>query len=465
MVKNKSGLVNPQFFSLENRGMTAKSPRHFLQTGFWEKRFGNVSILAILVFFALSSLAGAQTVVSNKRLSLQSVMACGPRVALAPNGDCTVVWRQTLALPSISGAIQAVEEIVVRRRRDSVWEDAQVLTRTDGLIELGEPSIALGPKGRATVVWVADGPKTSTLEFTYEYTRAGGAIVQWAPVQKVESAMRVESPSVFILPHGDSVHTFFTWEERLGSSDRRIQALVIDAVGNEHASILAGEESLTYVTLPELFALGPEFPEDGPRMAVCWYNVEESQVALDMRVWDPAEARWRALDTPDWDPLALYSLPLVTATAEEGPLLVGYTANKGTNQIFLSSGNRPLAFLLSNGLSQNKNPCLSLPWGEQVGLVWLRDTASGMNLVPAVLRPAGQFATLPEIPVDSFLPAEPDVAVNQDHLLAVWVAPTPARSDGTNALIGNRIQTPAVFFSEYALDDPLWRPIVETEEN
>lgn len=416
------------------------------------RSFTTTTILVGMFVCAMASAAAVEGTIVSSRSSSAST----PRIAATAGGDCAVVWHESRTLTP-KAKEQPLVTIMAQRRLDGAWSKRHALAPLRNHIAVRHPAATMDSSGNPHVVWAAQQGDISYLEYAF----AIGA--RWLPAEQIGeiSTEKIEHPVLAVRPGGNpdkpSDEIFFAWQERRGTN-YRIHTLVIDASGEARSQVLAhthvspNGNAMREVTYPQLMLLSPVSWSQGPRMAICWYQLHADRAELEMRIWHPARRAWQPFKTPALNPNALNSLPLVQATPDTGPFLIGYSAARTSDRIFFTSANFPLAWIDNSPQSFNRMPRISQPIGGIVGLVWQSANRDGTTLKQALLDPKGKIAIRSLSSVDTFLAPQADVAISKKSILTVWIAPTKTPS---NSLAG----VPAVHFADTPVPQPAWQPI------
>jgi hypothetical protein len=105
-------------------------------------------------------------------------------------------------------------------------------------------------------------------------------------------------------------------------------------------------------------------------------------------------------------------------------------------------------------------PRASPPDRGTFGLLWQEETAGGVRLVQAALRPEGSvFSETLASETDLFFPFAPDIALAGNNLLAVWVAKKPLTIDPAGPPL-TTWQLPHVVLRETSIPGDAWEAIL-----
>jgi len=378
-----------------------------------------------------------------EQLSVPGVAAGIPRLAARANGDAVAMWQEE-APP--------VTRLVARLRTQGVWSGPAILCEERGRSVLRQFAVLLDPTGRAHACWTAQKGRFFQLEYTSTDPRG-----RWSsPVSVCEpTTLSIESPVLALLPSGPGGEKspqqtlFFVWQERRGSV-YRIQTRIVPPAGPPHQETLTGQHGFRYAVYPDFFLLPGSDTTQAARMAVSWYDLSGAKAALKMGVWDPEKRIWKRLSAPQLRDTVLPSLPIVRATAAQGPFLLGSDAPEAPGRVFFSSPAFSLVPLDDQPSAESQIRRVTQPVGERLGLLWREESDSGVRLVTGVLRTDGQIFRSP-LPRTAEALSQGDAALTATALQALWVAQTPS-------------QTPGVFFSETLDSQSDWRPIAPPQE-
>ncbi len=389
-----------------------------------------------------------------ERLSAPGATAGIPRLAARANGDTVAVWQEEVPpAPSESVADrQPTARLVARLRTQGVWSKPVVLCEERGRAPLRQFTVLLDPEGRAHACWAAQKENFSRLEYAATDSRG-----RWSdPVSISDSTtLSLESPVLAALsatstPGKPPQQTlFFAWQERKGSV-YRIQTRIVPSAGPPHQEILTGQHGFRYAVYPDFFLLPATGKTQTAQMAVAWYDLGGAKAVLKMGVWDSDKRIWKRLSAPQLRDDVLSSLPIVRATATQGPFLIGSDAPQSPGRIFFSSSMFPLTHLDNQPFAESQIRRVTQPEGEQLGLLWREESEVGQRQILGILRTDGQIVTHP-LPDPGAAPPQADVALTATALQALWVAQAPS-------------QTPTVFFCEIPFSQSDWRPVAPTQE-
>jgi len=359
--------------------------------------------------------------------------AQSPSLAALANGNCAVAWVEK------SGPDRTL--IVVRRRAQGQWLPVETLVPSRPSTQVSSPVLHSDGVGNLHLLWVEASAETSSLQYAFQ---AGAAWISYGAVNEATD-WKIEKPS---LEFADNT-LFFAWQERAGSN-YRIRSLVIDPLGDTYSFALAGQSDTSRVLYPEFVRL----PEG---LGLCWYDLDEERAGLKLRRWSAETREWAVVPTPNWNDELLQALPMVASTPDHGPFLIGYDRVGNYDQIFLSSEILPRAYLDYTPFAQNRSPRVSRPASERLGLIWQQETNQGVSLLQGALIPGeGLIQVTPLADVNAFIAPEPDVAISDELLLTVWVAPRP----GGEGLV----RVPSVYFAETPVVETAWETILPVFE-
>jgi hypothetical protein len=405
--------------------------------------------LCLAIFLSLAAPCPAQ---SGPAILLSPPGSQEPSIAAAPNGDCAVAWVRLRP----DGTPDSLE---LRRRVKGVWSPVETPCPARPNVLVREPIVRLDSSGNPHLVWVAAQGALTSLEYAF-YTGSSWSRFEGQSLLPRLSSLRIEHPVMKILPRnkttrlGDEV--FLAWQERAGSN-YCIRVFVIDSKAEVHCAALAGEQSPRYVVYPDFLELPPAKAGGEPRVGVCWYSLDLAEPRVEMRAWDDASREWRLENYPQWTPQELHSLPLVLATAAREPFLVGVDSQE---RISLLLRPIPPVVLSGKNSSRNRLPRASPPDRGTFGLLWQEETAGGVRLVQAALRPEGSvFSETLASESDLFFPFAPDVALAGNNLLAVYVAKVTSPMDPTGPPL-TVWQLPCVVLRETSIPGDAWEAIL-----
>ncbi len=351
------------------------------------------------------------------------------------------------------------KKAILLRTRNQLgkWSLPQSIYQMQSPASCSDMAMQYDSANRLQLAWIVDYDGGSEIHYQVFIE---GRWLRYEPI-RTPSGLQAENLSFHILPadgnerKNDSV--FIAWQERTGSY-YRIRSFVLDSGGLLHDVILAGEQTMAYVMYPDLvFLPAPSNdPDSGPRMGISWFDLDADPVRLEFRSWNPEESRWEVYSHAYNEQAAslIQSMPLVASSVQGGPYLLGNGEWNGFDQILLQSPSRQAIPLNPAPATHNRFPVASNSSDLVIPFIWQREEADAIYLVQGALHPAGAFAAARLAPVDSYVPAEPDVCWADGALQAVWIAMDQSGDD----------TGPVLYFQETPITVNDWRIIEEAGE-